>query len=294
MSYHIAFIGLGIMGNPMALNLLNAGHQLSVYARRENAMRALVLAGATPHQSPKAASEKADFVITMVSDTSDVEEVILKDDSAIIHGAKPGTLVIDTSSISPLATRDIACQLARKKIDMIDAPVSGGEIGAKQGNLSIMVGGSQENFTRALPILRILGQNIVRVGDNGAGQVAKACNQIVVAQTIVGVAEAYEFARAADVNPAAVRDALLGGFAYSRILEVHGKRMLDNDYSPGFKAKLHLKDMNNVVAAAASMRLSLAGAEKARDYLQQLADQGDGELDSVAMAKIVNQEAKTN
>ena len=291
MSCHIAFIGLGIMGKPMALNLLKAGHRLSVYARNKAAAQPLVNAGAVACDSPRSAAAQTDFVITILSDTPDVEEIILKDNTGIIHSARPGTLVIDMSSISPLATRNIAKQLHTAGINMLDAPVSGGETGAINGTLSIMAGGSAASFERALPLLKIMGQVIVHVGDHGAGQVAKACNQILVAQTIIGVAEAFEFARAAGVDLASIRKALLGGFAYSRILELHGERMLNDNYKPGFKAGLHLKDMNNAMNAAAAMKINLPGAEKARQYLQELVDSGDSDLDSAALAKIIRVQA---
>ena len=191
------------------------------------------------------------------------------------------------STISPSATRRMAAELAARGIEMLDAPVSGGEQGAVAGTLSIMVGGKTEVFERLRPLLGLMGQNIVHVGDNGAGQVAKACNQIVVAQTIVGVAEALRFAEASGVDPAKVRAALLGGFAYSRILEVHGQRMLDDNFAPGFKAKLHHKDMNIALNEGQSLGLELRGAQSAASYIAALVEAAEGELDSSAVIKLM-------
>ena len=293
MSERIAFIGLGIMGTPMALNLVNAGHTLFVYARREDSMKPLLEAGAVPCASPASAAKQADFSITIVSDTPDVEEIMVGRDDGIIHGTAPDSTVIDMSTISPETTRQIASLFESKSVNFLDAPVSGGEQGAKDGSLSIMVGGPQKTFTRALPLLQVMGKNIVHVGSNGAGQVAKACNQLLVAQTMIAVAEAFELATASGVDPVRVREALLGGFAYSRILEVHGKRMLNKDYAPGFRAGLHLKDLRNTLAAAAAVGAKLPATALARSYLNELIEAEKGGLDSSAVAEIVHVHAKS-
>jgi len=278
----IGFIGLGIMGRPMALNLLRAGHALAVHARREQSMAPLAEAGAQTCPSPADVARRASVVFTMVADTPDVEQVILGP-QGVIEGVGPDSLIVDMSTIAPSATRAIAARLREAGADMLDAPVSGGDIGARDGTLSIMVGGEAAAFERARPLLQIMGANIVHIGGNGAGQVCKACNQTVVAQTIAGIGEALLLAEASGVDGARVREALLGGFAGSRILEVHGRRMLEGDYTPGFKAALHQKDMRIVLEAADELGLALPGAAQVAQYLNALVGLDQGELDSAAI-----------
>jgi 2-hydroxy-3-oxopropionate reductase len=282
MSLQIGFIGLGIMGKPMALNLHRAGYALHVHARRAEMMQPLVEVGAIACDSPRAVAERSDIIFTIVSDTPDVEQVILGE-NGVIHGAKAGSLVIDMSSISALSTRNIAQSLAAKNIEMLDAPVSGGDKGAIAGTLSIMVGGKVEQFQRALPLFEAMGKNIVHIGDNGAGQIAKTCNQVLITQTIVAVGEALLLAKAAGVDPANVRQALLGGFANSRILDLHGQRMLDHAFEPGFKLKLHQKDMRIAMQTIQELGLSMQGTALASQYLNVLVGAGQGELDSAAL-----------
>lgn len=282
----IGFIGLGIMGRPMALNLIRAGYRLQVYARRPQAAQPLVDAGAKSFDSPQLAADQASLVITMVSDTADVEAVVFGP-QGIIHGAAPNTIVVDMGTSSPAATRRMAEQLEAKGLEMLDAPVSGGEQGAIDGKLSIMVGGKKAVFETVLPVLQVLGECITYVGDRGAGQVAKACNQIVAAQTISAVAEALCLARASGVEPARVRDALLGGFAYSKVLDIHGQRMIEKNFQPGFKARLHAKDMRIALATAAETGISLPGAVLALEHLDQLVERGGAELDSSAIATLL-------
>ena len=287
---NIAFIGMGIMGRPMAINLRKAGHSVFVHGRRAETMVQPIEAGCTGCVSPAEAAAQADIIIVMVSDTPDVEQVLFCD-NGVAAGARQGSVVVHMSTISPTATRTFAEKLQARGIEMLDAPVSGGDVGAINATLSIMVGGKPEVFERVKPVFEAMGKNIVRVGDHGAGQVAKACNQIVVAVTIEGVAEALVFARKNGVDPAKVRDALMGGFAGSRILEVHGKRMLDNDYTPGFKTKLHQKDINIVMQTAKELGLALPGAALVMQHLNALMGTGSGELDSAAVMKIIERES---
>jgi 2-hydroxy-3-oxopropionate reductase len=287
MTVRIGFIGLGIMGRPMALKLLAAGHPLAVYARRPEALPPLTEAGAEVCDSPAAVARAAGVLFTMLSDSPDVEEVILGlesgDPRAVIAGIRPGSIVVDMSTISPATARRIAAQVEAAGASMLDSPVSGGDIGARDGTLSIMVGGPSAAFERIKPLLEVMGKNIVHVGASGAGQICKACNQIVVGQTIAGVGEALLLAEAAGVDGAKVREALLGGFAGSRILEVHGRRMLDAEYDPGFKAALHQKDMRIVQETAHELGLGLPGSALVTQLLNALVGQGDGDLDSAAL-----------
>lgn len=282
MTNRIGFIGLGLMGRPMALNLLKAGYAVSVYARRDEAAAMLVDAGADRCRSPRALAERTDIIITIVSDTPDVEQVVLGE-RGIIEGARPGSVVVDMSTISPTATRAMAEYLRARDIAMLDAPVSGGDIGAIDGTLSIMVGGDAAVFERVRPVFEVLGSNIVHVGSHGAGQVTKMCNQVVIAQTLNAIAEAFALAGAAGVDPARVRRALLGGFAQSRALEVHGKRMLEGDYQPGFKAAHHGKDMNIALRTAFELGVAIPGAAQAAQNLNTLIGRGQGDRDTSAV-----------
>lgn len=284
----IGWVGPGIMGRPMALNLLRAGYPVKAFARRPEQLEPLVEAGATTGSSPAEVSAATDLTIVMVADTPDMLEVVTGE-NGVDKGAQPGHIVVDMSTVSPTETRAVAKQLEAKGIAMLDAPVSGGEAGAIDGTLSIMVGGPEEVFERIRPVLEVLGKQVRLIGDAGAGQVAKACNQLLVAQTMAAVAEAFLLAESSGVSREQVRDALLGGFAYSRILEVHGQRMLNDDYQPGFKAELHLKDLRIVDREAQETGLTLSGAKDALHLMEQLVAQGDGGLDSAALAKMVHQ-----
>ena len=284
----IAYIGLGIMGRPMALNLLRAGYSVRVWARRAESMQPLIEAGATACSSPADVASGAGIIITNVSDTVDVEQVILGD-SGVIEGAASGSVVVDMSTISPSVTRDIAARLAKGGVEMLDAPVSGGEKGAIDGTLSIMIGGKADVYQRVLPVFEVLGSNIVLIGDNGAGQVTKACNQTVIAQTISAIGEAFVLATAAGVDPARVREALLGGFAGSRVLDSHGGRMLAHDFKPGFKSKLHQKDMRIVLETAHELGIALPGAALATQLINALVGSGGGEDDSCAILQLQEQ-----
>lgn len=286
MTDRIGFIGLGIMGRPMALNLIKAGFALAVHARRAESMQPLAAAGALTCASPAEVARHSDVILTMVSDTPDVEAVILGPDG-VIEGLQPGAAVVDLSTISPSVTRSIAERLREQGVEMLDAPVSGGEVGAIQATLSIMVGGAAPTFARVRPLFDAMGQNIVHIGGNGAGQVCKSCNQILVGATIAGVAEALLLAQAAGADPAKVREALLGGFASSRVLEIHGQRMIDQDFEPGFKARLHQKDMRIVMETAQELGLALPSAAMIAQYLNALVGRGLEETDSAAIYRVL-------
>jgi 2-hydroxy-3-oxopropionate reductase len=274
----IGFIGLGIMGRPMARNLLAAGYPVTVHSRSRGPVDELVAAGASRAEGSAAVAAVSDVTITMLPDTRDVEEVITGE-GGVLERAAPGALVIDMSTIDPGPTRTMAEVFAARGIAMLDAPVSGGERGAIDATLSIMVGGAEGAVARAMPIFDALGKNVVHVGPSGAGQVAKACNQLVVASTIEAVAEALLLAERSGVDPAKVRHALLGGFAGSKILEVHGQRMLDRAFDPGFRIRLHHKDARIVEAAAAASGTSIPAFDVVADQLRRAVEAGDGELD---------------
>lgn len=286
MAEQIGYIGLGIMGKAMVENLAKAGHQVNVYARRQASVDALETNNIRAFSSPKSLAEQSSIVISCVSDTPDVEQVLVGSEGAI-QGLQQGTLVIDMSTISPEVTQTMYQQFSAAGGSLLDAPVSGGEVGAIAATLSIMVGGDKQDFKRALPIFECLGKNIIHVGESGAGQVAKACNNLVAAETMVAISEAYLLAQSCNVDPAKVREALLGGFAYSRVLELHGQRVLDNNYKPGFKTKLHAKDLRIALDSADSHAIKLPGAELCSHYLETLNQQGNGDLDSAAIAKVI-------
>lgn len=281
----IGLIGTGIMGLPMGLNLLEAGYILSVYSRRKGAVQALCDKGCRFYDTAMALAENVDVVISCVSDTADVEDILLGD-NGVSHANNPASLVIDMSTISAIKTREISTKLQESKIQMLDAPVSGGEVGAKAGTLTIMVGGRESDLQRALPILEVLGENITHIGKSGAGQIAKSCNQTIVAQTMVAVSEALHLAEAAGVSAGKVREALLGGFAYSKILDVHGQRMIDADYQPGFKTQLHHKDINIVRDVVSELGLNLTGTELSATYLDRLMALEYGESDSSIIHRV--------
>ncbi len=288
MPERIGFIGLGIMGKPMALRLLQAGYPLTVHSRSRPPIDELIAAGAADGGSPKGVAEQSDVVITMLPDSPEVRDVVLGP-NGIIEGARSGQVFVDMSTISPLVSRDeIAPALASKGVEALDAPVSGGQRGAIDGTLSIMVGGPRAAFDRVLPIFQAMGKNIVHIGDEpGAGQTTKACNQIVVGATIMAVAEALTLARKAGVDVAKVREALLGGFAQSRILDVHGQRMIDRTFEPGFRIRLHHKDLNIALAAGGAFGAPLAATAVVREALGSMIARGSGDLDHSALVQLV-------
>ncbi|MFO1219245.1 MAG: 2-hydroxy-3-oxopropionate reductase [Burkholderiaceae bacterium] len=288
----IGFIGLGIMGAPMAQRLRAAGHTLFV-ATRSTVRPEIAESGMTVCATAREVAERADIVITMVPDTPDVETVLFGK-SGVAEGlsasaggpaGRVAKLVIDMSSISPIATKDFAARIAALGCDYLDAPVSGGEVGAKAGTLTIMVGGPEAAFERARPLFEAMGKNITLVGPNGAGQTTKVANQIIVALNIAAVGEALVFASKAGADPAKVRQALMGGFAASRILEVHGERMIKRTFAPGFRIALHQKDLNLALQGAKALGVALPNTANAAQLMQACAAQGWDQLDHSALVR---------
>lgn len=282
-SLQLGFIGLGIMGTPMCLNLIRAGHTLFVHTRGK-VPAALADTSATQCLSARGVAERADIIFTMLPDTPDVEQVLFGDDGLAL-GLSPGKLVIDMSSIAPLPTQDFARRIEQLGCQYLDAPVSGGEVGAQKGTLSIMVGGPEAAFARAKPLFELLGQNITLVGPNGAGQTTKVANQIVVALNIEAVAEALLFASRAGADPAKVRQALMGGFAASRILEVHGERMIRRSFEPGFRIALHQKDLRLALDSARALGLALPATAQAQQLFSACVAQGGAAWDHSGLVK---------
>ena len=278
----LGFIGLGIMGKPMVGHLLAAGHRVSVFDRSEDSVRELVAKGGVACASSKAVASISDIIFDMVPDTPDVEDVLFGKDGVAV-GVKPGSTVVDMSSISPIATKDFARRLAEMHIDMLDAPVSGGQVGAEKAILSIMVGGKQEVFERVKPYFELMGKNIVLIGDHGAGQTCKVANQIAVAVTIAATAEALAFASKAGADPAKVREALMGGLASSRIMELHGERMIKRTFQPGFRIRLHQKDLNLALQSARSLHMSIPATALAQELFNAVAARDGLDLDHSAM-----------
>lgn len=285
----IGFIGLGIMGKPMAGHLISGGHRLLLHSR-SGVPEALVVAGGAALPSPQVVAKQADIIITMLPDTPDVEKVLFGD-NGIVSGLQASMggrkVVIDMSSISPLATREFAARLDTLGHDYADAPVSGGDIGAQNAALTIMVGASQAVFDRIHPILALMGKSVTRIGDVGAGQVCKVANQIVVSSAIEAVAEALLFASKAGVDPEKVRQALMGGFAASKALEVHGQRMIERRFEPGFRIELHQKDLNIALASAAELGVSLPNTATVRELFSACLAHGGAKWDNSAIVKML-------
>jgi 2-hydroxy-3-oxopropionate reductase len=279
----VGFIGLGIMGTPMALNLIQAGHQLFV-SSRSKIPAALAEQGATVCTNATGVAKRADVIITMVPDTPHVQDVLFGD-TGVAKGLSAGKTVVDMSSISPMATQQFARQINALGCDYLDAPVSGGEVGAKAGSLTIMVGGPAAAFERVKPLFDAMGKNITLVGGNGDGQTTKVANQIIVALNIEAVAEALLFASKAGADPARVRQALMGGFAASRILEVHGERMVQRTFNPGFRIELHQKDLNLALQGAKELGVSLPNTASAAQLMQSCAAHGWAGRDHSALCR---------
>src|SRR5215207_2067773 len=279
----VGFIGLGIMGRPMAGHLIKGGHELFLHSR-SGAPSDLLEAGGVACRLGREVAERADVVITMVPDTPDVEKVLFGPDG-VGEGLSPGKTVADMSSISPVATKDFARRINERGCDYLDAPVSGGDVGAKAASLSIMVGGPQAVFDRLKPLFELMGKNITRVGENGDGQTTKVANQIVVALTIEAVAEGLLFASKAGADPVKVRQALMGGLATSRILEVHGERMIQRTFDPGFRIELHQKDLNLALTSARQIGVSLPNTATTQELFNACAANGGAAWDHSALVR---------
>jgi 2-hydroxy-3-oxopropionate reductase len=287
-SEQIGFIGLGVMGKPMARHLVAAGHHLTVHNRSRASVDELVGAGAAAANSPADVARASSIVITMLPDTPDVERVV-GGEHGVLAGMRPGTVLIDMSSISPAATERLARQVAERGGAMLDAPVSGGEIGAVNASLSIMVGGDEATFHRMKPILDVMGntERVVYIGRSGAGQICKICNQVAIGGALAGVSEAFALARKTGVDAARVRQALLGGFAASRVLEVHGERMLVDNYKPGFRARLYQKDMRLASEAASANGVAMPATAIVSQLVNALVASGGADLDYAALATVL-------
>jgi len=278
----LGFIGLGIMGKPMAGHLVKAGHKVYVFSRSPGPVEELADSGAVACNSAKAVAQKSDMVFIMVPDTPDVDRVLFGADG-VTEGVRKGSIIVDMSSISPIATKKFAQRLGSLGVEMLDAPVSGGQLGAENATLSIMVGGKNEIFEKAKPFFELMGQNIVHVGPNGDGQTCKVANQIVVALNIEAVGEALLLASKAGADASKVREALMGGFAGSRILELHGERMMTHSFEPGFRIRLHQKDLNLALEAARELGVSLPNTATAQELFNAVKAEEGGDLDHSAM-----------
>jgi 2-hydroxy-3-oxopropionate reductase len=287
----IGFIGLGIMGKPMARNLIKAGYSLVVHNRSRSAVNELSQEGAQTAASSQEVAARSEVLISMLPDSPDVELVYVGE-QGVFAGAKSGMLLIDMSSISPIVARKLAADAQKGGMEMLDAPVSGGEAGAIGATLSIMIGGNAAAVERAMPIFQALGKNIVHVGDAGAGQVTKAANQMVVGTTIAIVSEALVLAAKAGVDPAKVRQALLGGFAQSKILEAHGQKMLDRNFKPGFRIRLHEKDMKIALSTGSEYGVPLMVTSQVAQMMTAMKSMGNGDLDHAGLVKFVEELAK--
>ena len=287
----VGFVGLGLMGGGMSMNILKAGFSLTVWNRTESKMRPQLEAGAKKGRSPKDVAENSDIVIDMVTDSKDVEEVILGP-NGVIHGAKPGTIVVDMGTISPAVTRRIAEELSRKSIKMLDAPVSGGDVGARMGTLSIMVGGDAEDFQACLPVFQAMGKTITHVGGHGMGQVVKLCNQILVGMNMLAVAEALMFVSKAGVDLEKAFAAVSGGAAGSWQLTNNGAKLLKGDLEPGFKVKDYIKDLRLISEAATEMKLPLMGTSVVHQMFRSLDAEGLRDKGTQAVIRAVEKLAE--
>ncbi len=274
----LGFIGLGAMGRPMALHLMKHGHTMGVYARRAESAAPLVAAGAQRYDTPAALAARCEVIFTMVTNSHDVEQVVLGADG-LIHGIKPGSVLVDMETIAPAVARQVAASLLTKGVEMLDAPVSGGPAGAEQATLAIMAGGKQEVFERIKPLFACMGKTVIRVGDSGAGQITKACNQLLLLVTAQGAAEALALAQRCGVDPAVVREVLMGGIASSRVLEVFGKRMVERNFANGIDTRLYHKDLNIALALVHEHGAAAPAASVTMQHINAAIGRGDGTSD---------------
>ena len=291
MRINVGFIGLGIMGRPMARNLIQAGHRLIVLDRNPEPVAELAALGAEPAASPASVAEHAEVVITMLPDSPDVEAVVF-DAQGVLMGLRPGALYIDMSTVSPMLAERITAAGAAQGAAVLDAPVSGGQVGAEKATLSIMVGGSADAYQRALPIFQALGKNIVHCGGPGAGQIVKACNQILVALTIQGVAEALTLGMKAGVDPGKIVQVLGAGLARCGILDTRGERMIAADFAPGFRSRLHYKDLRIALAAGQAYEAPLPATGIVHEMFKQMVISGRGELDHTGLLDLLQEWAR--
>jgi 2-hydroxy-3-oxopropionate reductase len=282
----LGFIGLGVMGRPMALNLMKHGHEMAVYARRAVSAEPLVSAGARLCGSPREVASTADVIFTMVTTSSDVETVALGEDG-IIEGARAGCVLVDMETIAPAVAKRVGVRLAERGIDMLDAPVSGGPEGAQQATLSIMAGGKAAVFERVRPLFECLGKTIVHMGESGAGQTTKACNQLALLVAAQGAAEALALARASGIDPAKVREVLMGGVAASRVLDLFGARMVSRDFSAGIETRLYHKDLDIVLELAHGLGQAVPAGAVVMQHINAMIGRGDGTSDLSALIKII-------
>ena len=292
MTQTIGMIGLGIMGMPMAGRLIAAGYPLVVYDIKPGAADALVAQGAQPGASPRDVAARADVIITMLPDSAEVEQAVFGEDG-VLAGIRKGALLVDMSSISPKTAQKIGAAAEERGFEALDAPVSGGDVGAKGGTLSIMVGGKEETFQKMLPVFEVLGKKITLCGGYGAGQIVKACNQVLVGITIAGVAEALTLGAKAGVDPAVIVQVLGGGLARCGVLENRGGRMVTGDFAPGFRSRLHYKDMRIAMAAGQDIGVPLPLASLVHDLFKEMVIKGRGELDHTGLLTLIEERAST-
>ncbi len=291
MAEKVGFIGLGIMGGPMAQNLMEAGHELVLYNRTMEKAEEIAGDGATVVESPKEVAESCDLIVLMLPDSPQVEEVVEGEDG-VLEGLKEGSLIVDMSTISPVVTRELAEKIEERGASMLDAPVSGGEPGAQQGTLAIMAGGSEEDFERARPLLEVMGDAITHVGLTGAGQTAKAANQIVVAVTLEGISEALVLASKAGVAPEKILEAISGGLAGSNVMEAKKENFLEHDFEPGFRVDLHHKDLGIALATGREYGVSLPVTAIVDQMLESLKTKGRGDRDHSAILTLIEDQAQ--
>ena len=289
----LGFIGLGVMGRPMALNLMEHGHEMGVYARRAQSAAPLVDSGAMRYASPAELAANAEVIFTMVTTSSDLEAIALGE-NGIAAGARRGSVLVDMETISPAVARSVAERLAEKGIDMLDAPVLGGPGGAQTATLSIMVGGKPAVFERARPLFECLGKTIQHMGDHGAGQTTKACNQLALLVAAQGAAEALSLARASGLDPAKVRDVMLGGVAASRVLDLFGKRMVERDFAAGIETRLYHKDLDIVLSLAHGLGQALPAGALVMQQINAMMGRGDGGNDLSAIIKVLETMSNTD